>query len=87
MAIAVAPVRYFGQSSTPVKSDAARQDILEVWKAYKADPDSTALRNRLVHAYDTIDDARVHGMLPGACRTLRAFTGALANYLEKAEPG
>jgi RNA polymerase sigma factor for flagellar operon FliA len=51
MAIAVAPVRHFGQSSTPVKSEAARQDILEVWKAYKADPDSTALRNRLVEEY------------------------------------
>jgi hypothetical protein len=51
MAIAVAPVRYSGQSSTPAKSEAARQDILEIWKAYKADPDSTSLRNRLVEEY------------------------------------
>ena len=51
MAIAVAPVRQFSQSSTPAKSEAARQDILEIWKAYKADPTSTALRNRLVEEY------------------------------------
>jgi RNA polymerase sigma factor for flagellar operon FliA len=51
MAIAVAPVRYFGQSSIPPKSEAARQDILEIWKAYKADQTSTALRNRLVEEY------------------------------------
>jgi len=51
MAIAVAPVRYSGHSTTPAKSEAARQDILEIWKAYKADPDSTALRNRLVEEY------------------------------------
>ncbi len=51
MAIAVAPVRQSGQSSTPVRSEPARQDILEVWKAYKADPNSTALRNRLVEEY------------------------------------
>lgn len=51
MAIAVAPVRQSGQSSTPVRSEPARQDILEVWKAYKADPNSTVLRNRLVEEY------------------------------------
>ena len=51
MAIAVAPVRYSGQSSNPAKSEAARQDILEIWKAYKAHPDSTELRNRLVEEY------------------------------------
>ena len=51
MAIAVAPVRHSGQASHPAKSEAARQDILEIWKAYKADPDSTELRNRLVEEY------------------------------------
>jgi len=51
MAIAVAPVRYAGQTSAPAKSEAARQDILEIWKAYKAEPTNTALRNRLVEEY------------------------------------
>ena len=51
MAIAVVPVRHFVTSSTPVRSEAAREDILEIWKAYKADPTSTALRNRLVEEY------------------------------------
>lgn len=51
MAIAVAPVRHAGQTATPAKSEAARQDILEIWKAYKADPTNTALRNRLVEEY------------------------------------
>ncbi len=51
MAIAVAPVRHVVQTSTPAKSEAARHDILEIWKAYKADPTSTALRNRLVEEY------------------------------------
>ncbi len=51
MAIAVAPVRHAGQTSTPAKSEAARQDILEIWKAYKADPGNTSLRNRLVEEY------------------------------------
>ncbi len=51
MAIAVAPVRHAGQTSTPAKSEAARQDILEIWKAYKADPSNTSLRNRLVEEY------------------------------------
>jgi RNA polymerase sigma factor FliA len=51
MAIAVAPVRHFSHTSTPVRSEAAREDILEIWKAYKADPTSTSLRNRLVEEY------------------------------------
>lgn len=53
MTIAVAPVRHASQSQTSPtpKSEAARQDILEIWKAYKADPGSTALRNRLVEEY------------------------------------
>jgi len=51
MAIAVAPVRHAGQTSNPAKSEAARQDILEIWKAYKTDPGNTSLRNRLVEEY------------------------------------
>lgn len=51
MAIAVAPVRHTGHTSASPKSEAARQDILEIWKAYKADPTNTALRNRLVEEY------------------------------------
>ncbi len=51
MAIAVAPVRHVGQTTHTPKSEAARQDVLEVWKAYKADLNNTALRNRLVEEY------------------------------------
>ncbi len=51
MAIAVAPVRHSGQSSVSSKSDADRQDILEIWKAYKADSDDVTLRNRLIEEY------------------------------------
>lgn len=44
---------------------------------------SAALRNRLVHAYDTIDDALVHGMLGTASGVLRRFAQAVADYLER----
>lgn len=40
MATALAPAK-----------DAKKEEILEVWKAYKADPTNTALRNRLVEQY------------------------------------
>jgi len=47
---------------------------------------AAALRNRLVHAYDTVDDALVHGMLANASRVLGRFAQAVAAYLER-DPG
>lgn len=44
---------------------------------------AAALRNRLVHGYDQVDDRRVHEMLRTAPPTLRAFAKAMAGYLER----
>lgn len=46
---------------------------------------AAALRNRLVHAYDTVDDAQVHEMLVNASVTLRRFAQVVASYLEQGE--
>jgi uncharacterized protein YutE (UPF0331/DUF86 family) len=45
---------------------------------------TAALRNRLVHAYDQVDDARVHEMLGTAPPILRAFAQAIASHVERA---
>jgi uncharacterized protein YutE (UPF0331/DUF86 family) len=45
---------------------------------------TAALRNRLVHAYDQVDDARVHEMLGTAPPILRAFAQAIARHVERA---
>lgn len=46
---------------------------------------AAALRNRLVHAYDRVDDRHVHEMLHSAPPILRAFAKAVAAYLDRAD--
>jgi uncharacterized protein YutE (UPF0331/DUF86 family) len=43
---------------------------------------AAALRNRLVHAYDQVDDRRVHEMLSTAQLTFRDFAKGVARYIE-----
>ena len=47
---------------------------------------AAALRNRLVHAYDQVDDRRVHEMLRTSPPILRAFGKAVASYLDRLDP-
>jgi len=47
---------------------------------------AAALRNRLVHAYDQIDDRRVHEMLRTSPPILRAFAKDVAAYLDRVDP-
>ena len=46
---------------------------------------AAALRNRLVHAYDRVDDRQVHEMLRSAPPILRAFAMAVAAYLDRVD--
>mgnify|MGYP002781190568 FL=1 len=39
-------------------------------------------RDRLVHEYDDLDDAKVHASIPDALRLLPQFAAAVAHYLE-----
>lgn len=43
---------------------------------------ATGLRNRLVHAYDEIDDAIVHGAIATACAILQRFVAAIVAHLD-----
>jgi uncharacterized protein YutE (UPF0331/DUF86 family) len=47
---------------------------------------AAALRNRLVHAYDQVDDRRVHEMLHSSPPIFRAFGKAVATYLDRGDP-
>lgn len=44
---------------------------------------SAGLRNRIVHEYDELDDARVHAALPVAVRDLSAFVAAVEAWLQR----
>jgi uncharacterized protein YutE (UPF0331/DUF86 family) len=46
---------------------------------------AASLRNRLVHAYDQVDDRRVHEMLRSSLPILRSFGRAVATYLERVD--
>jgi len=46
---------------------------------------AASLRNRLVHAYDQVDDRRVHEMLRSSLSVLRSFGKAVATYLERVD--
>lgn len=43
---------------------------------------ATSLRNRLVHEYDDLDDAKVHASIAKAVRLLPQFVAAIERYLE-----
>jgi RNA polymerase sigma factor for flagellar operon FliA len=56
MATALAPVQQAEQAAAvaepaKTKKEKRQEEILRVWKAYKADPGNTELRNRLVEEY------------------------------------
>jgi uncharacterized protein YutE (UPF0331/DUF86 family) len=46
-----------------------------------------SLRNRLVHAYDQVDDRRVYEMLGSSARIMRGFAQAVAAYVDRLDPG
>lgn len=48
---------------------------------------AASLRNRLVHAYDQVDDRRVHEMLHSSLPILRSYSNAVATYLDRLDPG
>jgi uncharacterized protein YutE (UPF0331/DUF86 family) len=58
------------------------EGVLTAETAAAMDP-AAALRNRLVHGYDRVDDARVHEMLTTAPPTLRRFLREVALYLDR----
>ena len=60
----------------------AEERVIGEDTARAMDP-AAALRNRLVHGYERVDDARVHAMLAGAATTFRAFAREIAAYLER----
>jgi uncharacterized protein YutE (UPF0331/DUF86 family) len=58
------------------------ENVLTAETAAAMEP-AAALRNRLVHGYDRVDDARVHEMLTTAPPTLRRFAREVAAYLDR----
>lgn len=44
--------------------------------------DAAGLRNRLVHEYDDLDDAKVHESIADAVRLLPQFAAAVERYLD-----
>lgn len=44
---------------------------------------ATGLRNRLVHEYDDLDDAKVHASIPDTLRLLPQFAAAVERYLDE----
>jgi uncharacterized protein YutE (UPF0331/DUF86 family) len=46
---------------------------------------AASLRNRLVHAYDQVDDRRVHEMLRSSVPIFRSFGQAMAAYLDRVD--
>lgn len=60
----------------------AEEGILSAATASALEP-AAALRNRLVHGYDRVDDAMVHGMLSTATVTFQSFARELAAYLDR----
>lgn len=60
------------------------EGVIPVEVAVAMEP-AASLRSRLVHAYDQIDDRRVHEMLRSAPATLRAFAKSVASYLDRVD--
>jgi uncharacterized protein YutE (UPF0331/DUF86 family) len=60
------------------------EDVIAADVAAAMEP-AASLRNRLVRAYDQIDDRRVHEMLRSSLPILRSFGQAVAAYLDRLE--